>query len=74
MGVVKDLLRLSPFKSLILQGLLDANKCRTIFYTFTLKNGFYCVTFEKWLAKLWGFAIINLWQQFSNRKSASNNK
>jgi hypothetical protein len=30
-----------------------------IFYIFILKNGFYCVTFQKWIAKLPGFAIIN---------------
>lgn len=26
-----------------------------IFYTSILKNSFYCVTFEKWIANLWGF-------------------
>ena len=45
-----------------------------IFYIFILKNGFYCVTFQKWGAKLPGFAIINAWQHFGNRKSASHNK
>ena len=38
------------------------------------KNGFYCVTFQKWVAKVIGFAIINAWQHFGNRKSASHNK
>ena len=45
-----------------------------IFYIFILKNGFYSVTFQKWVAKLPGFAIINAWQHFGNRKSASHNK
>ena len=54
-----DLLRVSPFENLILQGLLDANKCRAVFYTLPSKIGFYCATFEKWIANLWGFAIIN---------------
>ena len=35
---------------------------------------FYCVTFQKLVAKLRGFAIINAWQHFGNRKSASHNK
>ena len=30
--------------------------------------------FKKWIAKLPGFAIINAWQHFGNRKSASHNK
>ena len=34
---------------------------------------FCCVTFQKWVAKLTGFAIINAWQHFGNRKLASHN-
>jgi len=44
------------------------------FYTFIRENRFYCVTFEKLVANLTGFAIINAWQHFGNRKSASHNK
>ena len=30
--------------------------------------GFYCITFQKLVANLQGFAIINAWQHFGNRK------
>jgi hypothetical protein len=30
--------------------------------------------FKKWIANLRGFAIINAWQHFGNRKSVSQNK
>ena len=39
-----------------------------------IKKGFVSYNLEKWLANLWGFAIINAWQHFGNRKSASHNK
>ena len=42
-----------------------------VFYTFILKNSFYSVTFQKWVDKASGFAIINAWQHFGNRKSGS---
>ena len=38
MRISECLLRLSPFESLILQGLLDVNKCRTIVDAFIRKN------------------------------------
>ena len=31
-------------------------------------------TFQKWVAKLQGFAIINAWQHLGKRKSASHKK
>lgn len=40
----------------------------------TILKRFCCIIFEKWVAKLPGFAIINAWQYFGSRKSASYNK
>jgi hypothetical protein len=34
----------------------------------------YIQNIQKWVVKLPGFAIINAWQHFGNRKSASHNK
>ena len=34
---------------------------------------FCLIIFEKWVAKLLGFAIINAWQHFGNRKSVNQN-
>ena len=45
-----------------------------IFYIFILKNGFYCVTFQKWVAKLSRFAIINAWQHFGNISGTNFNR
>ena len=68
------LLRFRLWEYLILQVIWNMNRAGRIFYTSILKNSFYCVTFQKWVAKLPGFAIINAWQHFGNRKSASHNK
>jgi len=68
------LLRFNSFEILILQGISEAKMTKVVYYVFILKRGFYCVTFQKEVAKLPGFAIINTWQHFGNRKSASHNK
>ncbi len=59
-----DFLRISVLEYFILQDIGGMGMMWRIFYTFVLKNDSYCITFQKWVAKLLGFAKINAWQRF----------